>query len=40
MTWEASKFTDEHRAALDWLNDNAGAILWFTLAGGGAMHAA
>lgn len=29
MIWIASKFTDEHRAALDWLNDNTGEEISF-----------
>lgn len=29
MIWVASKFTDEHRAALDWLNDNTGENISF-----------
>jgi hypothetical protein len=29
LIWVASKFTDEHRAALDWLNDNTGEDISF-----------
>jgi hypothetical protein len=29
MIWVAAKFTDEHRAALDWLNDNTGQDISF-----------
>ena len=29
MIWVAAKFTDEHRAALDWLNDNTGEDISF-----------
>jgi hypothetical protein len=29
LIWVASKFTDEHRAALDWLNDNTGEEISF-----------
>ena len=29
MVWVAAKFTDEHRAALDWLNDNTGEDISF-----------
>lgn len=29
MVWVASKFTEEHRAALDWLNENTGESISF-----------
>lgn len=29
MVWVAAKFTDEHRAALDWLNENTGESISF-----------